>query len=178
MDRRLRVGELLTQAGLVTEAQLQVALQDQQASAGLYRLGEILAMRGWLEQETIEFFVKDINEVMQESSRLKIGEYLVLAKLLDRQQVDLLLWEQVQQNKSDRFGTMAVKHGWITQQTLDFLLLKLFPECCKESGLPLNRRDSRGAITELPDDPEVDVQSLLAEYGLAFEAEEALLVKE
>ncbi|NJK49179.1 hypothetical protein HC931_14245 [Candidatus Gracilibacteria bacterium] len=50
------MGELLEDAGLVSPAQIEIALQDQTIYADM-RIGEILALRGWLKQETADFFV-------------------------------------------------------------------------------------------------------------------------
>ncbi|MBW4620552.1 MAG: hypothetical protein KME17_14510 [Cyanosarcina radialis HA8281-LM2] len=48
-----RLGAYLVEAGLVSPAQIQVALNDQEIT-GL-RLGEIVAAHGWVKQQTIEF---------------------------------------------------------------------------------------------------------------------------
>ena len=52
---RKLLGEQLIEAGLITVAQRDVALHDQQAT-GL-RLGEILLMRGWLNEAELGTFL-------------------------------------------------------------------------------------------------------------------------
>lgn len=143
MNKQLRIGELLIEAGLLSEAKVQVALQDMSFSPGVYRTGEILTLRGWVRAETIDFFVETLSTPIQLPSRLLLGEYLRLAHLLTPQQVDELLVEQKQCGV--RLGSMAVMRGWIAQKTLDFFLVKLFPEHKDESGLGI-----RVKVTHIP----------------------------
>lgn len=49
------IGQILKQAGLLNEGQIQVALMDQSYSGLLF--GEILVARGWIKPETITFFL-------------------------------------------------------------------------------------------------------------------------
>ncbi|MEN9221970.1 MAG: hypothetical protein Q6M04_05985 [Thermostichus sp. BF3_bins_97] len=49
------IGQVLKQAGLLNEGQIQVALVDQRYSGLLF--GEILVARGWVKPETITFFL-------------------------------------------------------------------------------------------------------------------------
>lgn len=55
-----RLGNYLVDAGLLTPSQIEVALADQQLT-GL-RLGEVLARRGWIKEETVEYFMKKVIE--------------------------------------------------------------------------------------------------------------------
>jgi|GEM_PF-566602 len=57
-DQIKQLGEYLIEAGLLTPAQLQVALNDQTMSD--MRFGEILAARGWVKQQTIEYLMEKI----------------------------------------------------------------------------------------------------------------------
>ncbi|MGK7956005.1 MAG: hypothetical protein AB4063_12265, partial [Crocosphaera sp.] len=52
------LGELLRDADLITEAQLQTVLRDQKEYKD-QKIGEILALRGWLKQETVDFFAEE-----------------------------------------------------------------------------------------------------------------------
>jgi hypothetical protein len=56
-----RLGGYLVEAGLITPAQVDVALNDQKITDGM-RFGEILSARGWVKQQTIEYFMKKIVE--------------------------------------------------------------------------------------------------------------------
>jgi hypothetical protein len=58
LGRLKRIGHYLIDAALLTPAQVEVALCDQQAT-GL-RFGEILVTRGWLKEQTIEFLMDHV----------------------------------------------------------------------------------------------------------------------
>jgi len=55
---RKRLGGYLVEAGLLTTAQVDVALNDQKMTG--MRFGEILAARGWVKQQTIEYFMAKV----------------------------------------------------------------------------------------------------------------------
>ncbi|BAC09221.1 hypothetical protein [Thermosynechococcus vestitus] len=126
----MRIGELLLKAGLITPGQLQVALIEQ----GIYtkvRLGEILALHGWLSQETIDFFVEEWPKLAQDKQKHPIGFYLKKAGLLTEEQINQILKEQWQ--ASYRFGALAVLNGWVKQETVNFFLEHINPNALKES---------------------------------------------
>ncbi len=64
---RKRLGGYLVEAGLLTPAQVDVALNDQKLTG--MRFGEILAARGWVKQQTIEYLMKKIVLPEQEAAR-------------------------------------------------------------------------------------------------------------
>lgn len=53
-----RLGNYLIEAGLLTPAQVEVVLHDQQQLQ--MRFGEILAARGWVKQTTIDYLMQKI----------------------------------------------------------------------------------------------------------------------
>lgn len=55
-----KIGGYLVDAGLLTAAQISVALNDQQ-STGM-RFGEIVVARGWLKEQTIEWIMDKVVE--------------------------------------------------------------------------------------------------------------------
>ena len=118
------LGKILQDAGLVTPAQIQVALYDRQHYQDL-RIGEILALRGWIEQETADFFVEQWFALINQRKEHRLGFYLKQAGLLTEKQIQLILKEQKAKNL--RFGSTAVSNGLLKQQTLDFFLKNLFP---------------------------------------------------
>jgi hypothetical protein len=61
-----RLGGYLVEAGLLTPAQIDVALNDQKLTG--MRFGEILAARGWVKQQTIEYLMKKVILPEKESS--------------------------------------------------------------------------------------------------------------
>lgn len=52
------LGAYLIEAGLLTDAQVGVALADQAVTA--LRFGEIVVARGWLKEQTVEFIMQKI----------------------------------------------------------------------------------------------------------------------
>jgi len=56
--RPKRLGGYLIEAGLLTTDQVDVALNDQQATG--MRFGEVLVARGWLKEQTVEWIVNRI----------------------------------------------------------------------------------------------------------------------
>ncbi len=117
MDTRL--GQMLILAGLVSPSQVEIALIDQQMSPHL-RLGEILVLRGWLKQETVDYFADMLPLMRRAPSRLRLGEYCICAHLLSEAQVESLLQEQ--KAAPIPLGQLAVRRGWLKPETLDFFL--------------------------------------------------------
>ncbi|MBD1874882.1 hypothetical protein H6F75_15450 [Nodosilinea sp. FACHB-131] len=119
------LGEMLQRAGLLSQAQLDVVLQDQQWQPDL-RIGDILELRGWVKRDAIEFFAEQWPQLATAGRDNPIGYYFQQAGLLNSQQVDALLKEQKQAGL--RIGALAVLHGWLSQETLDWFLRSLAPE--------------------------------------------------
>ena len=59
--RSKRIGSYLIDAGLLTEAQVDVALNDQQTTG--MKLGEIVVMRGWISEKTMQFVIDKVIDV-------------------------------------------------------------------------------------------------------------------
>ena len=53
-----RIGSYLVEAGLITQAHIDVVLADQEATG--MRFGEIVVLRGWLKEQTIEYLMEKI----------------------------------------------------------------------------------------------------------------------
>jgi hypothetical protein len=66
-SRSKRLGGYLVEAGLLTPAQIDVALNDQKMTG--MRFGEILAARGWVKQQTIEYLMQKV--ILPEQAALK-----------------------------------------------------------------------------------------------------------
>jgi hypothetical protein len=116
------LGEILQQADLVSAAQIQLVLQDQKIYTDL-KIGEILALRGWVKQETSDFFASEWQRIIKQSEKKPIGYYLKQAGLLDEEQVTRILEEQ--KRIWMRFGALAVLQGSVKQGTIDFFLKNL-----------------------------------------------------
>ncbi len=119
------LGEVLCEAGLISKAQLEVALYDR-ANYQEMKIGEILNYRGWIEVPTADFFAEEWSGFTQQKEKYPLGFYLQKAALINKEQVGSILQEQNQ--TSVRFGSLAVLKGLIKQQTLDFFLGNLFPQ--------------------------------------------------
>jgi hypothetical protein len=174
---RGRLGEILQQADLVSEKQVMLALHEQSRGADL-RIGEILALRGWIDQKTVEFFGECWREILTQKSRNLLGYYLKEAGLLNHEQISRILIEQ--DSLWLRFGSVAVLKGWLKQTTLDFFLGNLFPA---EAVKPAHRRPrehptiSLDRTTVIAPCPEISVPadpitSLIALIDTSEEVEE------
>lgn len=53
-----RLGSYLVEAGLLTQAEIDAALADQEVSR--MRLGEVLVKLGWINQQTIEYLMEKV----------------------------------------------------------------------------------------------------------------------
>ncbi len=119
-DNTAPIGELLTSAGLISEGQLQTALYDQKVYQDM-RFGEILATRGWLPKQTVDFFCNFFQKgASPQNETPLLGECLAEAALIDGEQIQQILDEQ--RINHLRFGSLAVLKGYISQRTLDFFL--------------------------------------------------------
>lgn len=116
------LGLVLQRAGLVSPEQIKIALQDQ-ARLPNRRLGEILALRGWIKPETVSFFAEKWPKLIEQKHKQPLGEYLKAAALLNEQQIGIILQEQ--KVTGLKFGILAVFQGLIEQATLDFFLEEL-----------------------------------------------------
>lgn len=131
-----RIGELLEMAGLVSRAQIEVAIRDQTQFPD-QRLGEILALRGWIQRETVEFFVHLWPQLLKQPNRYPLGYYLTASGLLQEEQIRMLLKEQ--EKTGVKLGALAVLHGWLKQETLTFFLGALNPKALTESAFARKR---------------------------------------
>ena len=118
-NNRLPLGSLLQNAGLISNEQLKTALQAQKQYAKM-RLGEILVLQEGIKAKTIDFFVNKWQEAVLQGKQFPLGYYLKKAYLLSEQQIETILKEQ--QYSDQKFGTLAVKKGWISQKTVDFFI--------------------------------------------------------
>lgn len=114
------LGEILEEAGLINQGQLQVVLMEQNTYRDL-KIGEILALHGWLKQETADFFAETMRQLIKkETFDLQIGKFFYQASLLSQKDIQDILNEQ--KKTGVKFGSIAVLKGFIKEQTLDFYL--------------------------------------------------------
>jgi uncharacterized protein YjbI with pentapeptide repeats len=115
------LGELLSEAGLISAQQIEVALRDQITNPEM-RIGEVLALRGWVKQETADFFVEQWSSLSNQETKQPLVYYFRQAALLDENQIEIILDEQKHSSQKIRFHRLAVQKGWIKQQTVEFFL--------------------------------------------------------
>ena len=119
------LGMVLQEAHLVSLPRIELALQDQIYYPD-WRLGEIIALRGWVKQETADFFAQDWFQLTRQRTRKPLGYYLGRAALIEEKQIEAILKEQ--KLTGIRFGSIAVIKGLLKSKTLDFFLMNLFPQ--------------------------------------------------
>lgn len=119
LSNNLPLGKLLQSAGLISDEQLEQALEFQ-AQYQQMKLGEILVLQELLPPQTIDFFVNHWQSLVQQGQQYPLGHYLQQACLLDEQQVKIILKEQ--ESNQTKFGVLAVQKGWLKPDTLDFFL--------------------------------------------------------
>ncbi len=130
-----RLGTILQEAKLITPYQVETALKEQKQNPQR-RLGEILAGKGWIKQQTADFFAEEWQTVIQqaqEGTPQSLGYYLREAGLIDDHQLRAILAEQGQGRMWMRIGALAVFKGWLNQTTVDFLLQHLHPDKAGDS---------------------------------------------
>jgi tetratricopeptide (TPR) repeat protein len=119
-----KIGNLLHQAGLISHQEVILALEEQKIKRDL-KLGQILATKGFVKQQTADFFATRwhsmIVEVKIGDVKYKLGECLEQAGLLNPIQVNQIL--ELQKITNQRFGQIAIEQGYLKQETL-----KLFVE--------------------------------------------------
>ncbi len=121
--------QTLIQAGLLSDTQAQVVRYDQELHPDM-SLGEILSLRGWAVEETIDFFELLWEMRHTQPERKNIGQYLLEAHLIDEEQLEDILTAQKHDawGHSLRFGEIAVLKGYVNQHTIHFFIEHLFPD--------------------------------------------------
>jgi hypothetical protein len=75
-----RLGAYLIEAGLITPAQVDVALNDQEFMADEMRFGDVLVARGWIKQQTLDYLMEKIVEPEQLIARRVVLEDAMLVR--------------------------------------------------------------------------------------------------
>ncbi|MEB3224577.1 MAG: hypothetical protein VKJ86_02100 [Synechococcus sp.] len=143
----------LIQAGLLTEVQAQVARHDLQVHPEM-SLGDVLSLRGWAAEETIDFFELLWELRHSQPERSKIGQYLLEAHLITQEQLEDILQSQKHDTwgRSLRFGEIAVLKGYVKPNTMRFFVEHLFPDQLhKTTQNPFSRTSSTTRPTETTD---------------------------
>ncbi len=121
-DRYPLLGQTLCQADLISQQQLNIALSDQKHYTDL-KIGEILVLRGWIKQETVNFFAEKWWKLLKSQEDHPIDYYFQEASLLTESQLQRILSEQ--KHLGLRFGEVAVLNGYIKPKTVDYFITHL-----------------------------------------------------
>lgn len=116
------LGLVLQNAGLISDQQLAIALKDKSRLSNL-KIGEIMAIRGWIKLETANFFAEQWPQLLNQFQDQPLGQYFKAAALLSEYQINEIL--QQQQKTGLKFGSVAVSNGLLGQNTVDFFLQQL-----------------------------------------------------
>ena len=115
----LPLGEILQQAGLLAPQDIRQALKIQQQYNN-YRFGEILIQQGQLRPETVNFFVNDLPQLVNQNDKLRLGDYFNNAGLLNPEQI--LETIQQQSMTKRKFGEIVTQKGWVNPKTLNWFV--------------------------------------------------------
>ena len=118
------LGQLLDEAGLISAQQIETALKDQLEHPQI-RIGELLAFRGWIKQETADFFVEEWDELVNQQQKYPLVHYLRKAALLSEDEINYVLEQQNLKPEKVRFHHVALELGLIKRETVDFLVRNL-----------------------------------------------------
>jgi uncharacterized protein YjbI with pentapeptide repeats len=119
------LGQLLNEAGLISAQQIEIALRYQLINNSELKIGEIFASRGWIKQQTADFFVNKWHYFINQETKQPLVYYFREAGLLDEYQINSLLEERNHSNPKIRFHHLAVKKGLIKLQTVEFFIENL-----------------------------------------------------
>lgn len=118
------LGQLLSEAGLISAQQIEIALRAQFDNPQI-KIGAIMASKGWINQKTADFFVEQWHELVEQQQKHPLVYYFRQAGLLSEEQINFILEAQSNKTEKVRFHHLAVQHGFIAQQTVDFLIKNL-----------------------------------------------------
>ncbi len=114
VDRFL--GQILEEKGLVNHSVIEDVLEEQK-KLRRRRVGEIIADHSNLPQETIEKTLNDTIKSGKASPRARVGDILIAAGLVTRDQVEKALASQ-EVGKKKRVGTLLIERGLVTEDQL------------------------------------------------------------
>lgn len=119
------LGEILVEAGLVSLAQIELALKEQLETE--LKIGEILAKHNFIRQKTADFFVEQWPIYLKIKNKKPLVYYFRKAGLLEKNQIKILLAQQEkEEHENKRFHHLAVENGYLKQETVNYFVKRLF----------------------------------------------------
>jgi type II secretory ATPase GspE/PulE/Tfp pilus assembly ATPase PilB-like protein len=110
------IGEILRDQGVVSTDVIEKALRDHD-DIRHRRMGEVLAACTDVSRETIELTIKAATQKQTSASDKRVGDILIEAGLVTREQVEKA-FEKQQRGKKTKGGELLVKLGLITEEQL------------------------------------------------------------
>lgn len=123
------LGEILQEANLVSDVQLELALTIQKSYPEI-KLGKILALKGWIKPNTVDFFNCSWSYLLNQKEKHPLGFYLKQSSILDENQIKIILDEQ--KKLKLKLGEIAVLKGWLNVKTLNYFLENIYSEIDKK----------------------------------------------
>jgi type II secretory ATPase GspE/PulE/Tfp pilus assembly ATPase PilB-like protein len=115
-SQKRQVGKILSDAGAVSDSSIKEALNIQQKLRSR-KVGEIIAETANLKQENIEKTLQDSINKGDIPRNARVGDILVSAGLVTREQVELALANQ-KEGKGKKIGTLLIELGFISEEQL------------------------------------------------------------
>ncbi|MGF1539592.1 MAG: tetratricopeptide repeat protein [Pleurocapsa sp.] len=116
------LGLVLQKADLISPEQVKIALEERNNLPDR-RIGEIMVLKGWIHQQTADFFAEQWPKLLLKKQQPPIGQYLKAAGLIDEELITNILQEQ--RSNGIKFGALAVSKGIVSFKTLNFFLEQL-----------------------------------------------------
>lgn len=122
------IGEIILESGMISEEQLEDALQYQKSWGG--KVGEILIERGYITKEKLKHYLNvqiALNTVSVVKSRnvnkdSLIGEIMMASGVITGAQLSHAL--EYQKNKGGKLGAILLKKGYISEEKLKHCIAK------------------------------------------------------
>jgi hypothetical protein len=128
-----RLGSYLVERGIINQQQLELALVEQRAGRTWGKrapLGDILISRGYLTPQALarSLLLQQRDRLQARGARAeRLGEYLVLGKLVTADQLEAALAEQARLRQRGQFlvlGELLVRRGFLKPDTLERVLAR------------------------------------------------------
>lgn len=106
-----RLGSYLTEAGLLTQVQIDVALADQEATG--VRFGDILVLRGWIKEQTIEYFMRKLVLPEREATEKPSAQPASMPELPAKHSSSADKRRSPPAKQTQLFGTFRQNDSWL-----------------------------------------------------------------
>lgn len=111
------LGLLLHEAGLLSMDQVEFLLEQQVKSPG-QRFGELIVQQGWVNAQTVRFFLVELPQWLKQKRAYSLTEYLQTSGLLSDEQLDQLVRDQ--KIEPIALELLAIQYGWVKDETVNF----------------------------------------------------------